>query len=348
MSEDNNDVENSKKSWITSDILKILSALAVTIPLFLGYFQYQRTVQQDIDNNFRNLVEKLSSDKKENRLAGATNLGTIILQGGEYYNSAIDILINYVAIENDINVLSAIRGSLEKVDEKDYKNVIQQLLNLERNSFIYEYPLSKIDKKDELKQLKEQRALVTNFIALMLDQTREEPIEGLLFYQNSLNDLVLQDLNILKSRIENSAFAFSAINKTNFSKSKIDNTVFTYSTLIKCDFSDCNINSSLFDHIASFKDTKFTKSTFKDVFFAGSNLDEVDFTGVEGLKPIYFYKAKNLERASFDSDFTSQLKTLDNLTIDEYKEYIQNCSLTEQRIGDLNKTLNELIDVTYE
>ena len=50
-----------KKLGITSvDVIKYVSTIAVIIPLLLGYFEYQRSVQQDKDNNFRVVVEKLS------------------------------------------------------------------------------------------------------------------------------------------------------------------------------------------------------------------------------------------------------------------------------------------------
>ena len=239
----------SQKGLTIADILKIISALAVIIPLFLGYFEYQRSVQQDIDNNFRNFVEKLSSEKKETRLAGATNLGTFISEAGGYYEEAIDILINEVAIERDINVLNAIRGSLVKVKNEDYKKVIQKLLDVERNSFIYEHPLRKLNLQKELNELEMQKRLVSNFIASFLNLTRNNPIEGLNFYQNSLNELVLTDLNLIKSNIEKSALSLSIIDNTDFSNSKILNTVFTYSELTNCNFNNCEINSSLFNSI---------------------------------------------------------------------------------------------------
>src|SRR3972149_7370025 len=90
--------EYSKKIEF-SDILKIIGVLAIIIPLFLGYIQYKQSVRQDINNHFRNVVSKLTSGKKEDRLASATNLGTFIRKGEIYYDEAIDILINATSIE---------------------------------------------------------------------------------------------------------------------------------------------------------------------------------------------------------------------------------------------------------
>ena len=57
--------EKNKKREITlADVIKFIGVIGIVTPLLLGYFQYQRSVQQDKDNNFRGWVEKLSAEKK--------------------------------------------------------------------------------------------------------------------------------------------------------------------------------------------------------------------------------------------------------------------------------------------
>lgn len=133
MKEKNSDTieKLDKKREITlSVIIKYIGMIAIIIPLLLGYFEYRRSVQQDNDNNFRIVIEKLSSDKITERLAAATSLGTYLKFGDDYYEEALDILINTLSIELDYNILNAIRGSLEKVGISERKRIIQQLLNM--------------------------------------------------------------------------------------------------------------------------------------------------------------------------------------------------------------------------
>jgi len=133
--------ENNKRKITLVDVIKFIGVIGIVTPLLLGYFQYQRSVQQDKDNNFRVWVEKLSSEKKAERLSAATNLGTYLKLGDDYYVEARDILINTVSVELDHNVLNAIRGSLEKVDSLERKEIIQMLLDIDRSTFIYDFPL---------------------------------------------------------------------------------------------------------------------------------------------------------------------------------------------------------------
>lgn len=138
-----------KKRWITSVLKEWSGTLVIAIPLIVtvitGSYQYRQYVHQKLDENFRNIVKELSSENIEERLAAATNMGTFIKKGilskGKYYNEAVDILINRVSIELDFNVLNAIKGSLQKISKREYREVIQKLLDINRNLFIQDYPL---------------------------------------------------------------------------------------------------------------------------------------------------------------------------------------------------------------
>lgn len=342
MSDNGNEIETSKKKIAFIDIVKLIAAFAVIIPLLLGYFEYKRSVQQDIDNNFRDLVEKLSSDKKEKRLAGATNLGAFILKGEEYYYEAVNILTNAVALESDINVLNAIRGSLKETKPEDIKKVIHRLLDINRNYFVYEYSLQRLGKLKKLVELKEQIMFVSNFIASFLSLTRTNPIDSLVFYQNQMNEVVLTDVILKKSYIKYCAFGSSNMINANFSNSKIINTSFTSSVIDSCNFSFCDIESSLFNQLLTSKGTTFQGSTFNNVFFTGSDLTGVDFRGVNGLKPIYFFKAYNIDKAIFDKGFKEEVENIKSINDSEFINYVKNSTLTIGSIDNLFITLKEI------
>ncbi len=317
-----------KKSISSIDILKILGSLGIFIPLILGYIQYRQSVQQDYAKNFREVVGKLSSEKTEERIASATNLGTFIEKGESYYREAIDILVNAVSNELNFNVLNAIRGSLEKTDPEDYKIVIQKLLNLERNFFYY-------DSEANRNEIASHQDIANRFISLFLGITRTNRIEDLRFNQNSLRYTALSEVLLSKTLFKNSAFEGSNISETEFVDSKIINTVFSYSELSECNFKNSEIISSLFFD-DTFLGVKFDGTKFNDVFFTNSDLSGADFTKAEGLKPIYFYRCKNLDKAKFDNNFK---KELGKVPADdtEFLVYVNQSSLTPQRINELMK-----------
>ncbi len=327
-----NSAEESKKTIFSFDILKILGSLGIFIPLILTFFQYRQSVQQDYAKNFREVVSKLSSEKTEERIASATNLGTFIEKGESYYNEAIDILVNAVSNELNYNVLNAIRGSLEKTNPEDYQKVIQKLLNIDRNFFFYESETN----KDEIARYQE---IVQRFIALFLGITRTNKIEDLRFNQNSLRYTVLSEVLLSKAIFKNSALEGSIISETEFIDTKIINTVFSYSELSQCNFKNTEIVSSLFFG-NNFLGVNFEGTRFKDVFFTDSDLSGADFTKTEGLTPIYFYRCKNLDKAKFDQSFKMQL-TNSAVNDSEFFEHVNQSSLTTQRINELKSMLKK-------
>lgn len=391
-----------KKVLEFSDLLKILGALAVFIPLITAAVQYRQSVKQDLDKNFRAIVKELSSQNREERIAAAANMGTFIgkenywellKSRGEYSDETIDILINRVSVELDYNVLNAIKGSLQKIERNEYGRIVQNLLDIERNVFIQNYALKKwkedsqkeyfqkeneyaarlkgkeADKtvldniKEEMKrkqdvylrrekdfsELSMHKQVNADFIATFLEITKYYPMEGLNFYLNSLNSARLIGLNFKKSNFERSAISNSIIEEVTFDGATIIDSLFTFSDLTKSRFVNSKITASLFNHISSFKGAHFSGSEFNDVFFAGSDLTEANFKSAKGLKPIYFYKAKNIEKAEFENEF--KIKLTNELGIDSKKmtdekflEYVKNSELRfrKDKIDELERTLNEL------
>ncbi|HSR18641.1 MAG TPA: pentapeptide repeat-containing protein, partial [Ignavibacteriaceae bacterium] len=254
-----------------------------------------------------------------------------IEKGESYYNEAIDILVNALSNELNYNVLNAIRGSLEKADPKDFGSVIQKILNMQRNFFYFKSSTNE-------NELANHENMVTRFISLFIEITRTNQIENLRFKQNSLRYIVLSEVSISKSILKSSVFEGSNISETEFADSKIINTVFSYSELSECNFKNSEIVSSLFfDN--TFLKVKFDGTKFIDVFFTNSDLSGADFTKAEGLKPAYFYRCKNLEKAKFNEKFREELKKLP-ANDSEFIEYIKGSSLTPQRISELKEMGN--------
>ncbi|HBR17274.1 MAG: hypothetical protein A3G39_01785 [Deltaproteobacteria bacterium RIFCSPLOWO2_12_FULL_43_16] len=392
-----------KKRGFAESIKPYNAIISIFIPLItaiiMGYFQLGEYVRKSSDANFRSVVEKLSSGDEAQRLAAASSIGTFIKKGGEYSDEAAVILMNRLSIELDYNVLNAIIGSLEKTrglkkagDEK----IINDLLAIERNFFIQEYPLkewrdgagkyiknieqsalnqenlykkykSEVDKVtlDGLKkemglawedyykrdknyvELKMHDQVVTDAISILLRKMKYgeiKPLE-LQFYQNSLNNAIIADMDLSKSTIKRSAFSASSMLETKFNSSHIIHTVFTFSNLTKSSFVDCTIIASLFDQISSLRGVSFFGSEFKDVFFAGSDITGANFKGTRGLEPIYFYAAKHPEKAEFDAEFKQKLdEELPKITEEEFIKYVDSSELSESRRKDLLLTLDELKD----
>lgn len=403
--------EITEKKVSLVNIAKVLGAfagaVAVFVPLYTGILNYEQSVRDKIDGNFRTVVENLSSPNEESRLAAATSLGTF-LHKKNYYNETIDILTNRVSVELSYNVMNAILGSLKKAKKEEYKDIVQKVLIVDRNLFIQEYAIGKwkqnwekIYKDSFDKYLNERKALinesqllkssgmeiesamlnnlieemhlnweisfkrgkdfiklpmhkqfVADFISSFLGEaTKLTSLEGLVFNQNALNHAVLTEIDLSKSTIKNSALSQSIIDYIKFDESEIRNTVFTDSDLKKCSFKECNIMFSLFDG-AILKDVDFsgseTKMTeFKEVFFAGSNLSGANFKNIDGIKPIYFYGAKNVDEAIFDDNFKNIPDEMNEVMEDEFIKCVLESELTKSRKHTLLQTI-DLIRKRYD
>lgn len=332
-------------------ILKIAGLVGVIVPLIVAYIEYRGAIQRDIDKNFNLLVEKLSSDKKEERVAAATNLGSYIRKQGDYYDEAVDILTNAVAINHEYSILYAIRRSLAQVKPEDYRTVIQNLLNIDRSMFGYDNTYLRIQRIAELDsisigkikttadELKIQMKVIPTFIVSFLNISRNFPIDSLDISQNSFNSLVLWNIIIQNSLIENSAISSCDIRNLRFNNLHIYNTTFAYSRFNDCTFDGSTIEASLFNGLLSFAGVSFNSATLKDVYFTGANLAGADFRGAKGLEPIYFYRAYNLEQAKFDPEFEDRLRTsleyFDKAGDSVFLDSVEASSLTGQSLRDL-------------
>ncbi len=384
-------MDDMKKGISITDILKFLGGLVVFIPLMLGIFQYKQSIKQDSDKSFRSVIEKLSSLNREERLASASSIGTFMDKGSSYYDESVNLLINRLSIELDYNVLNAIRGSLEKIKKEEYKNVIDKLLAIERNTFVQEFALKNwrdeantsfgtsenryiereklfkkykldLDKKmlDNLKEdvdlkwaiyttkerdfseLSMHKQVISDFLSIFLGVTKTHPIKELVFFQNSMNSVVMVELNFANSEFKLSTFSSSTILNTKFNGSAVTDTFFTGSDLTNSRFVNCKIEVSLFDR-AVLKKVDFSGSEFRDVFFAGSDLTGTNFNNTKGLKSIYFYGATNLDKAIFDPAFRKELdEELKKITKAKLKEYVDKSELSITRRDEFYKTLDKL------
>ncbi|MBI3355110.1 MAG: pentapeptide repeat-containing protein [Nitrospirae bacterium] len=395
-----------KREISFADLLKILGALAVFVPLMTAAVQYRQSVLQQQGENFRSIVEELSSEDEAKRLAAASKMGTFIEKDSYFlrnknYGDAIDILVNRTSVELDYNVLNAIMGSLRKVKKSGYTRLIQDLLNIDRSLFIQEYAIEKWDKewgkryekttqkyfmeREELLKKKEKfkreklaekidsallanleeemklnwniaykrkknfnelsmhkQAVADTISSLLGTLTKSTSIEGLEFRQNSLNLVILTDVNLNKSTFKLSALSNSTIIDTYFDGSTIMDTVFTGSDLTKSSFKDCEITASLFNQ-ATLKNVNFSGSELKDVFFTGSDLTGADFKGTKGLKPEYFYKAIYIGEAKFDNQ--ELVKKSKDIKVDDFIKYAYHESkLSKQRKKEFIKSLYGISD----
>lgn len=354
-----------KKREITSvDVIKYVSTIAVIIPLLLGYFEYQRSVQQDKDNNFRVVVEKLSSEKKSVRLSAATNLGTYLKADDYYYEEAFDILINTVSIELDYNVLNAIRGSLEKVEDSERKRIIQKLLNIGRNAFIYEYPLKtwlgKAEANLKLSENKMRYETIlpsnnnTDVNKLILNPLAEE-----LKINNEIKISIEKDYNELNAHellvasfvglfltfsrtqpIEKLEFYQNSFNylvwlNYNIPNSSLENSAFSLMTLSNVDLSRSKIIGTTFWSSSfsncSIVESEITASDFteikveNEINFSRTKFDDVFFLGSD-LKKSNFKGALGLKPIYF-----YQVEDLDSVKFDaEFRKELEKVLITEE------------------
>ncbi len=382
--------ESGKMSKV--DIFKVVATL-IGIATFLISFmtaiiQYRQFVQQEMDKNFRAVVENLSSVEKEKRLAAASSTGTFIsspgtfiMKGDKYYQEAIDILVNRLSIELDYNVLNAIKGSLEKVAPKDFVLVINKLQDIDRSFLVQKYALTNWSKaarenyeessqnyreavlsyqanstaadREIIKNLKKfmnskwkesvqrqsafdelsmHQQVISDFLSNFLNITKNYPIEGLDFFRNSMNSASLMELEIRKSRIKDSTISSSNIWYTKFDESIIDSTYFSYSHIKETSFIGCKINTSFFNESNLIR-VDFSGSELNNVFFIGSDLTGSKFTEIKGIKPVYFYKAKNIDKAIFEPSFKKVLAET-KITDQQFIEYIHNQDLLDQEKKD--------------
>lgn len=237
------------------------------------------------------------------------------------------------------------RAVKEKTDKKILENMEEEM-NIKREVYL--------NREMDFGELKMHRQVTADFISSFLGiiiksipiEKREKLELKLEFDKNSLNSVLMTELKLNNSTFKRSALSVSTILDTEFDGSTIIDTVFTFSDLTKSSFKDCKITASLFDQ-ATLKGVNFSgsKSEFKDVFFAGSDLTGADFTGVKRLEPIYFYAVEDeyIKKAKFDDQFKIDLdEKLPKITEDDFKKYVENSELSKTRKKDLFLTIREL------
>ena len=185
-----------------------------------------------------------------------------------------------------------------------------------------------IQRQNAFDELYMHKQVISDFLSNFLNITKDYPIEGLDFFRNSMNNASLMELEIRNSRIKDSAISSANIWYTKFDGSLIDSTYFSFSHIKETSFIGCKIYSSLFDESSLIR-VDFSGSEFDNVFFIGSDLTGSRFTDTKGLKPIYFYKAKNLDKAIFEPSFKDML-TKTKITDQQFTEYIRQQDLLEQ------------------
>jgi uncharacterized protein YjbI with pentapeptide repeats len=302
---------DSKRTIAFLDVVKIIAGLAVFVPLMTGILQYRQSVQQNFDNSFRAVVEKLSSVNREERLASAANMGTFVKKDNKYYDEAVDILINRLSIELDYNVLNAIRASLERIQKEDYEKVIDKLLAIERNIFIQDYALklrrdnakarydqSAADFAEMERQVKQQSSEFGQTLLGILKQKMSQESESYQskevdYYELSLHKQVISDflsvfLGITKS---------FPLGKLEFFRNSMERV-----TMMELNLSNSKIGGSSF-WVSNILDTKFDGSTIVETFFSNSTLTKSSF--VKCRITASFYDQAYLRNVDFsESEFS--------------------------------------------
>lgn len=315
--------EQGGKILNISNFLKLIGALAVFIPLLAGYFQYRQSVQQDLDNNFRTVIEKLSSEKTEERLAAASSMGTFISEGSVYGDEAINLLVNRLSMELDYNVLNAIRGSLLKINKEDYPKVIDKILDLERNIGDQVRPLETRTRTAKRIFLDVQRTYlesqpISDSSNFKLPQSRVELDLNLKEYMIIKKDSLELDLHkqvaadflsTLLSKITRSTpiegieFNFNSLNyvnmiELNFSEARFERCALSASNILDTRFVNSIIRHTTFAY-SDLSQSHFENCIILNSVFADAALDSVDFSGSR-FKDVFF-KGSDLTGTNFSN-----------------------------------------------
>lgn len=233
---------------------------------------------------------------------------------------------------SNIVELSKTKGWLrEKRMPVSHPNLIKETSNETSNY---------LESMKDYNALEIHRQVVTDAIITLLSSTKiDQKSFPTSFLYNNLNSTTIRGLNFENVNIRGSSLRATFIEETKFNHSVIENTDFTFSELADSDFVECSIKWSLFDHV-DLKNVTFSKTKFTDVFFKDSDLTGVRFVGTEGLKAVYFYKAKNIDKAKFvdNVDKDRILEELKKITDDKFEKYVRNEStLTNHMQNELLK-----------
>lgn len=297
------------------DIIKVagavVGAVALFIPLWTGIFQYKASIQQRIDENFRSVVEDLSSKDREKRLAAASKMSTFITKGKNYYDEAMDILVNSLSIELDYNVVNAITGSLEKISVNDYKKAIEKLVGIERDIEIQDYPLklraenAETDFNDGMnKFLKDKHRFKEKELSMLIkDLTkemarkmkisieREKEYKELQMHRQVVTDAITVLLSKVKEKNLPINYSYVSLNNAliigfNLKDSNFERASLSHSTINETKFDNSNINHTIFT-FSDITNSSFVNCTINSSLFDQANLKNVDFSNAE-FKDVFF------------------------------------------------------------
>jgi len=156
------------------------------------------------------------------------------------------------------------------------------------------------------------------------------------FYQNNFDEGLINQCTLNKCKITRCSFENCSLSDVTFDNLQlIDNTIFFNSSFSKCSFKNGTISNSLFDN-TKLPGTSFQEVTFGDVFFLGADLTNTTFENIKGLNPIYFYKAENIDKATFINYSLDTLKQeLNKLNDTVFINYIEKSNLSTGRRDDL-------------
>lgn len=289
-------------------ILKFVGAVVAALPLLLGFLEYKKSVKEITDKSFREIVAHLSSEKKTERLASATNLGTFINEDNQYNNDAIDILVNMILIESDIDILQAISSSLKKVEPTEYETLADKLIKLDSVSFTYqdslEYKLkyqinSNEKQKSDIEKLQnkiaqdEKELKFTNIGDKLLFESYQANYKDNLKKQKELDDLLKKN-KYRKELISNFTINFLAnARKYPITGLELYQNSWNYVVLMDLKLPEINIKNSALGlstingadfHKANIISSAFSFSSIKNTNFSGSTISTSIFDSIESLK----------------------------------------------------------------
>lgn len=302
--------------------LKFAGAVVAALPLLLAFLEYKKSVKDNTDKNFREIVTHLSSEKKTERLASATNLGTFINADSQYNNDAIDILVNMILIESDTDILQAISSSLKKIEPSEYASLVDKLIKLDSVSFTYqdslEYKLkylrsSNEKQKSDIETLQtkitkdEKEVQIKNIADKLLLESYQSIFKDNLKKENELDELLKKNkyrkelisnftISILANarkypitglELYQNSWNYVVLLDLKLPEIIIKNSALGLSTINGADFHKANVISSAFS-FSSIKNTNFSGSTIStSIFDSLESLKGTDFSNTQ-FKDVFF------------------------------------------------------------
>lgn len=242
--------------------------------------------------------------------------------------------------------LKKVQGEFKKIEDAhktnglEYEKVmldnLRKEIQLKWDDFLFH--------EKNFTELEMHSQAITDFISTFLGVvTKSFPIYGLEFNKNSLNNAIMENISLLRSSFKASALSSSQIFQCSFDESTLVNTVFTFSLLNNTSFRNCKLHSVLWDY-TNLMDVDFSGCEMEDNFFLGADLTRVNFRKTKGLKPIFFYLARNIDKAFFDGNLGKEIQAqVLQITQPQFEDYVIKSSITKQRRDALFLSLDEMV-----